>query len=395
MQLNLLRYRPVHWIAAFLLLAGVPLLAACEDSHGEREAKTPLPEVGTVTIEEHPVELSIELPGRACACGVAEIRPQVNGIIQKRLFEEGSSVKAGQLLYQIDPAPFQAVLNSARASLAKAQASVPALRSRAERYKELLSRNAVSRQDYDDAAAALDLGLAEINYWKAEIARAEINVQHTRVAAPISGRIGRSNVTDGAMVTAYQATPLATIQQLDPMYVDVAQSTAELLSLRRSLESGRISNDGEDGRKVLVILEDGTPYPLEGELKFRDLTSVDPDTGSYILRVVVPNPEHLLLPGMYVRAVIKEGTARQAILVPQEGVTRNPKGEAVAWIVDGNDIVRQKKLALDRAIGNEWLVASGLSAGDRLIVEGRLHIKPGDTVNPVTLSTDPKDQKAS
>ena len=249
----------------------------------------------------------------------------MSGIVQKRLFQEGADVKAGQLLYQIDSAPFQVAHESAKASLAKAQANLPSLRLKAERYKELLAEDAVSRQDYDDAAASLEQSRAEVEYWKAAVEAARINLGYTRVAAPISGRIGKSSVTDGALVTAYQPAPLAVIQQLDPIYVDVTQSSAELLRLRRNLESGRLSADGETSRKVRLLLEDGTPYPQEGTLQFRDVT-VDPTTGSFTLRIVVPNPRNLLLPGMFLRAVVQEGVMEQAILAPQQGIIRTPEG---------------------------------------------------------------------
>ncbi len=335
-----------------------------------------------MTIEPRQVELTTELPGRTSPYLVAEIRPQVNGIIKKRLFREGSDVKAGQLLYQIDPAPFQVALDSAKASLGKAQANLPSIRLRAERYQELLADKAVSQQDYDDAAAAVEQARAEIEYWKAAVAGARINLGYTRVTAPISGRIGKSSVTDGALVTAYQPASLATIQQLDPIYVDVTQSSAELLRLKRNLETGRLSANGANGRKVRILLEDGTPYPLEGTLQFRDVT-VDPATGSFTLRIVVPNPRHLLLPGMFVRAVVQEGIDAQAILVPQQGVSRTPKGEPVALVVDEAGKVQQRLLTLNRAIGDQWLVSSGLSAGERLIVEGMMKVRPGATVKVI------------
>ena len=300
MQLNKNGYEPLRWAVA--LLALTILLGGCGSGHGQQATPPPVPEVATVTIQPQQVELTTELPGRTSPYLVAEIRPQVNGIIKKRLFREGSDVKAGQLLYQIDPAPFQVALDSAKASLGKAQANLPSIRLRAERYKELLVDKAVSRQDYDDAAAAVEQARAEIEYWKAAVEAARINLGYTRVTAPISGRIGKSSVTDGALVTAYQPTSLATIQQLDPIYVDVTQSSAELLRLKRNLETGRLSADGKNGKKVRILLEDGTPYPLEGTLQFRDVT-VDPTTGSFTLRIVVPNPKHLLLPGMFVRAV--------------------------------------------------------------------------------------------
>jgi membrane fusion protein, multidrug efflux system len=380
MQLNKRDYKPLKWIGALMALTMV--LGGCESGHGQKPAPPPVPEVAAVTIQPQPVELTTELPGRTSPYLVAEIRPQVNGIIKQRLFREGSDVKAGQLLYQIDPAPFQVAHDSAKASLGKAQANLPSIRLRAERHKELLVDKAVSQQDYDDAAAAMEQARAEVEYWKAAVEAARINLSYTRVTAPISGRIGRSSVTDGALVTAYQPTALATIQQLDPIYVDVTQSSAELLRLKRNLESGRLSVDGENGRNVRILLEDGTPYPLEGILQFRDIT-VDPATGSFTLRVVVPNTQHLLLPGMFVRAVVQEGIAAQAILVPQQGVGRNPKGDPVALVVDEAGTVQQRLLTLNRAIGDQWLVSSGLMAGERLIVEGMMNVRPGATVKVV------------
>ncbi|MCL4501195.1 MAG: efflux RND transporter periplasmic adaptor subunit [Deltaproteobacteria bacterium] len=373
-------YESLRWAGA--LLALMILLGGCDRGHGQQATPPPVPEVATVTIEAQPVELTTELPGRTSPYLVAEIRPQVNGIIKKRLFKEGSDVKAGQLLYQIDPAPFQVALDSAKASLGKAQANLPSIRLKAERYRELLAEKAVSRQDADDAAAAMEQARAEIEYWKAAVEAARINLGYTRVTAPISGRIGKSSVTDGALVTAYQAASLATIQQLDPIYVDVTQSSAELLRLKRNLEAGRLSADGKNGRKVCILLEDGNLCPQPGTLQFRDVT-VDQATGSFTLRIVVPNPKHLLLPGMFVRAAVQEGIAPQAILVPQQGVSRTPKGEPVALVVDKTGKVQQRMLSLNRAIGDHWLVSSGLSAGDRVIVEGMLNIRPGATVKSV------------
>lgn len=375
---------------AVLLL---PVLAGCDSQQGQQAGiSPPPPEAAFVTITPRPFELTTTLPGRASAFLVAEIRPQVNGIIQKRAFQEGSDVKAGQLLYQIDPAPFQVALDSAKASLGRAQANLPSIRSRAERFKDLLASNAVSRQDYDDAAAALDQVLADIAYWKTAVEAARINLAYTRVTAPISGTIGRSNVTDGALVAAYQPMALATIQQMDPIYVDVTQSSAEFLRLRRSMDAGQLSKDEKTGGKVRLILEDGSSYPHEGALQFSDVT-VNPGTGSFVLRIVVPNPDHLLLPGMFVRAIVQEGVASQAILVPQQGVSRNPKGEPVAMIVDESGVVAQRFLTIDRAIGDQWLVTSGLSAGDRVIVEGMQRIRPGATVRAVPFDTPPAGQE--
>jgi len=380
MHLNRNGYELIKWTGASLAL--IIFLGGCGSGQGQQAKAPAAPEVATVTLEPQQVELTTELPGRTSPYLVAEIRPQVNGIIQKRRFREGSDVKTGQLLYQIDPAPFQVALDSARASLGKAQANLPSLRLKAERCRELLADKAVSRQDYDDAAAALEQARAEIKYWEAKVEEARINLGYTRVTAPISGRIGKSSVTDGALVTAYQPTSLATIQQLDPIYVDVTQTSAELLRLKRNLESGRLTADGKNGRQVRILLEDGTPYPLKGTLQFRDIT-VDQATGSFTLRIVVPNPDHLLLPGMFVRAEVQEGIAEKAILVPQQGVDRNFKGEPIALVVDEAGKVEQRLLSLNRAIGNKWLIASGLSAGDRVIVEGMMKVRPGATVKAV------------
>lgn len=382
MELNQNDLAPLRWTALLMAVAGVLLLGGCESGNRQQATPARVPEVATVTIEPRRIELTTELPGRANAYLVSEIRPQVNGIIRKRQFQEGSDVKAGQLLYQIDPAPFQVAFDSAKASLGKAQANLPSTRLRAERYGELLAEKAVSRQDYDDAAGATQQARAEVEYWKTVVEGARINLGYTRVTAPISGRIGRSSVTDGALVTAYQPTALATIQQLDPIYVDVTQSSAELLRLKRQLETGRLTTAGENRSKVSLLLEDGRPYPLEGVLQFRDIT-VDPTTGSFTLRIVVPNPGHLLLPGMFMRAVVQEGVAEQAILVPQQGVSRNPKGEPIALVVDDAGTVQQRILTLDRALGNQWLVSSGLSAGERLIVEGMLNVRPDTVVKAV------------
>jgi len=392
MRKNPIDYGLFGTIALCAPLFSILWLVGC---NGQTEAQqaAQAPEVAVVVIQPQRVELSTELPGRTSPYRIAEIRPQVSGIVQKRLFQEGADVKAGQLLYQIDSAPFQVAHDSAKASLAKAQANLPSLKLKAERYKELLVEDAVSRQDYDDAAASVEQSRAEVEYWKAAVEAARINLGYTRVAAPISGRIGKSSVTDGALVTAYQPAPLAVIQQLDPIYVDVTQSSAELLRLRRNLESGRLSADGETSRKVRLLLEDGAPYPQEGTLQFRDVT-VDPTTGSFTLRIVVPNQRNLLLPGMFLRAVVQEGVMEQAILAPQQGIIRTPKGEPVAWVVDESGKVQQRPLTLNRTIGNTWLVSSGLSAGDRVIVEGMLNVRPGTSVKAVPLSP-PKETAAA
>jgi membrane fusion protein, multidrug efflux system len=346
----------------------------------------PVPEVSVITIQPRELVLTTELPGRTSPHLVAEIRPQVNGIIQKRLFTEGSDVDAGQVLYHIDPAPFKAALDNATANLAKAKANMRVTRLKFERYRGLLAEKAVSQQDYDDREAALQQAEADVDVCNAAVETARINLEYTRVTAPISGRIGKSNVTDGALVTAHQALALATIQQLDPIYVDVPQSTAELLRLRSRPEDNRISQNGENRKEVKVILENGKEYPFKGTLLFRDVT-VDPTTGSVVLRILFPNPTGVLLPGMFVRAAVIEGTNEQAILIPQQAVSRDPKGDPIAFITDAESKIQQRRLILDRAIDNQWLVSSGLASGDHVVVEGIQKIRPGSTVKTIPFDT--------
>jgi membrane fusion protein (multidrug efflux system) len=346
----------------------------------------PMPEVAIVTIQSKQAVITTELAGRTSANLVAEVRPQVGGIIQKRLFTEGSDVKAGQALFQIDPALYQAALDNAKAVLSRSEANLSAIRLKADRMRELLVDKAVSQQDDDDASAALKQSQADIQYGKAILETARINLKYTIIIAPISGRIGRSNVTEGALVTAQQPASLATIQKLDPMYVDVPQSTTEVLRLRRGLKEGRLDQNGANQKKVKLITEDGAAYPLEGTLQFRDVT-VDPTTGSVVLRVVFPNPNGILLPGMFVRAVVQEGVDKQAILVPQQAVSRDPKGNPLTLIVDAESKVQLRMLTLDRAIGDQWLVSSGLAPGDRVIIEGMQKVKPGVSVKAVPFET--------
>jgi membrane fusion protein (multidrug efflux system) len=340
------------------------------------------PEVAVVTIQPQRLVITTELAGRTSASLVAELRPQVSGIIRKRLFEEGANVREGQALYQIDPAPYQAALDNAKAALGRAEANLPAIRLKADRLRELLTEKAVSQQDYDDVSAALKQTEADIQYWKAMVETARINLGYTSITAPISGRIGRSSVTAGALVTSHQPTALASIQQLDPMYVDVPQSTTELLRLRRRLEEGGLTNNRQIRNKVRLLLEDDTKYPSEGALQFRDVT-VDPTTGSVILRIVFPNPKGYLLPGMFVRAVLEEGVNPKALLIPQQAVSRNPKGDPFTLIVDAESKVQQRMIMLDRAIGDAWLVSSGIVAGESVIVEGVQKARPGAIVKAV------------
>jgi len=362
----------VQWPTTLAAILCGLVVTAC--NRPSQVATPPLPEVAVVTVARQPVLLTTELPGRTSPYCIAEIRPQVNGLIQKRLFTEGADVQVGQGLYQIDPAPFQAALDMA-------QANLPALRLRADRFKEALADKAVSQQDFDDADAALKQAEAAAD-------TARINLNYTHIVSPISGRIGTSTVTEGAIVTAYQPTTLTTIQQMNPIYVDVPQSTSETLRLQRLLNTGRINNDGTNANQVQLILEDGTKYPLEGTLQFRDV-SVDPTTASVVLRMVFPNPKGVLLPGMFVRTVVQEGVD-QAILIPQQAVSRDTKGNPAALIVNAAGKVEPRLLSLDRAIGDQWLVASGLTPGDRVIVEGMLKVRPGAAVNAVPFDNNSK-----
>lgn len=340
------------------------------------------PEVATLTVVAERVELSTELPGRTAPYVIAEIRPQVSGVILKRLFTEGADVRAGQVLYEIDPAPFQAAFDSAVAALARAEANLPAIRARAERFKSLLAEKAVSQQAYDDAAAALRQAEADIQYWKATVETARINLAYTKITSPVSGRIGRAFVTEGAIVTAYQPQPLAVVQQLDPIYVDVPRSVAEVQLLEKRLGEGKLKPDPDKQHKVKIVLEDGSIYPLEGTLQFRDVT-VDPTTGSVILRIVVPNPNGVLLPGMFVRVRVTEGVNEQAILVPQDVVMRTYKGTPFVLVVGKSGVAEMRMIEIDRAIGNKWLVTAGLTPGDRVIVEGLVRVRPGVPVREV------------
>ena len=404
----------------------------------------PPPEVAFMEVKPEAIILKKELPGRTTPYLVAEIRPQASGIIRQRLFTEGSDVKAGDVLYEIDPETYiaardnaeaavqaakadhataiaackqsEAALVAAQAAKNRAEANAEPLRLRARRYYELLASKAVSQQDYDDIASALKQSEAGIESAKAAVVSAEadilraqaailaaeagiayaeaglkaatINLSYTKIAAPISGRIGRSAVTTGALVTAHQPVPLATIQQLDPIYVDVPQATAELLQLQRRLTDGRLTHNGSSTGAAALLLEDNTAYPEPGTLQFRDVT-VDPTTGSFFLRLVFPNPKSTLLPGMFVRGVIDEGVNEQAILVPQQAVSRNSKGETTVLLVNADNTVRPQPVRVDRAVGNRWMISAGLKPGDRVIVEGLQRARPGATVTPVPLAPAP------
>ena len=365
-------------------VAVVLALAACGKAQGPGGmpgAGGPT-EVGIVVLQPETMTVTAELSGRTVANVIAEIRPQVGGVILQRLFREGGEVKTGELLYQIDPAMYQASFDSASASLAKAEANLITIRLKADRYQELLAAKAVSQQSFDDANAALKTAEADVAANKAAVSTARINLNYTRVASPISGRVGKSSVTQGALVTANQATALATVQQLDPINIDVTQSTRDMMQLKRAFEAGQIKSAGEGQAKVKLLLEDGSAYPLEGKLAFSEAT-VDTGTSTVTLRAVFPNPKRELLPGMYVRALIEQGVREHSLLVPQQGVSHDPLGNATAMVVNAENKVEPRQLKAERAIGDKWLVTDGLKAGDKLIVEGLQKIRPGAPVTPV------------
>jgi membrane fusion protein (multidrug efflux system) len=358
--------------------------------HGCGSAKpapaSPPPQVSVVTVHRGSVPITTELPGRTSAYLVAQVRARVDGIVLKREFKEGGEVKLGQRLYQIDPAPYIAALNSAQASLQKAEANLASTAAQAERYKVLVAANAVSKQDYDNAVAAQGQAAADVAAGKAAVAMAQINLGYTNVASPITGRSGPSLVTEGAYVQASAATLMTTVQQIDPVYVDLTQSSVEGLQLRRDIASGQLKLNGPNQAKVTLALEDGTQYPLPGSLQFTDIT-VDQGTGSVTVRAIFPNPRFILLPGMFVRARIEEGVNENAILVPQVGVTHDPNGQATALVVGPDDKVMAHTLQLRGTSGDQWIVEGGLDDGDRVIVAGVQKVQPGAVVQAVEAQT--------
>lgn len=382
---TLARFSPVRLVPLFASLALTLVLTGC----GQKQAggpQRPAPEVGFITVQAEPLVLQSELAGRTTPYLVSDVRPQVSGIIKSRRFEEGSQVKAGQVLYEIDPAPYEAAVAQAKAALANAEAAVEAARLKDQRYSELIAIEGVSQQEADDAKVSHRQAVATVAQMKATLATEQINLGYTKVRAPISGRIGKSTVTPGALVTANQETALATIRTLDPIYVDMTQSSAELLKLRRLI--------GESGMKsgratVRLKLEDGSAYSQPGSMKFAEV-AVDISTGSVTLRAEFPNPDNVLLPGMYVRAVLDQAVSTSAILAPQQGVTRDLKGNATALVLTTDNKVEQRTLVAERAIGDRWLISDGLAVGDRLIVEGTGKVRAGDTVTPVDLGSGPR-----
>jgi membrane fusion protein (multidrug efflux system) len=373
LAVRLLRHGP--------LLALALIATACSKP---KPASPQMREVGYVTLETQPVTLTTELSGRTNPHAVAEVRPQVSGIILKRLFKEGGAVKVGDALYQIDPATYQAARDQAAASLASAKASLAAAKSKAARYDKLLAAQAVSSQDAEDADAAARQADAAVLQAAASLKSAEINLAYTRIVAPITGQIGRSSVTAGALVTANQSTALATIYQLDPIYVDITESSTKLARLRKALASGSVQPAGAD---VSIVLDDGSLYNQTGHIEFSE-TEVDEATGAVTIRATVPNPDRQLLPGQFVRVRVNQGVLPDGILAPQQGITRDSTGAAIALIVGADNKVEGRKLVADRAIGDQWLVTSGLQPGDKLIVEGTDRVKPGQTVKiaPVALA---------
>jgi membrane fusion protein (multidrug efflux system) len=369
---------PRRFVFAITLVAS--LMSGCGSKPAPTTA-TPT-QVSVVTVHRSSVPITLELPGRTSAYLVAQVRARVDGIVVKREFAEGDEVKEGQRLYQIDPAPYVAALNSANASLQRAKASFASANAQAERFKLLLVANSISKQDYDNAVSAQGEAAADIATAKAAIELAQINLAYTNVVSPITGRTGVSLVTQGAYVQASAATLMDTIQQIDPIYVDLTQSSVEGLQLRRDMANGTLKTDGSDQAKVTLLLEDGSQYPLPGTLQFTDIT-VDQGTGSVTVRAIFPNPHFTLLPGMFVRAVIDEGIDDNAMLVPQVGVTHDPKGQATALVVGPDNKVVMRALQMRGTSGNSWIVESGLEDGDRVIVSGVQRVQPGSVVSAV------------
>jgi len=377
-------------LAVVLMLSGSLALTGCDEKPAEQGAGQQTPEVGIVTLKSEPLQITTELPGRTSAFRIAEVRPQVSGIILKRNFTEGSDIEAGVSLYQIDPATYQASYESAKGDLAKAQAAAKIAQVTLNRYQKLSNTKYISQQDFDTAQADAMQANAAVVAAKAAVETARINLAYTKVTSPISGRIGKSAVTEGALVQSGQTTALATVQQLDPIYVDVTQSSNDFLRLKEELESGKLKQ--ENGKaKVELMTNDGKKLPQSGTLEFSDVT-VDQTTGSITLRAIFPNPNQSLLPGMFVRARLEEGTNPNAILVPQQGVTRTPRGDATAMIVGEGDKVEVRPITTSQAIGDKWLVTDGLKAGDRVIITGLQKVKPGAQVKAQEVTSDNKEQ---
>lgn len=379
-------------LAVVLMLSGSLALTGCDDKQNQQGGQQ-MPEVGVVTLKTEPLQITTELPGRTVAYRIAEVRPQVSGIILKRNFVEGSDIEAGVSLYQIDPATYQATYDSAKGDLAKAQAAANIAELTVKRYQKLLGTQYISKQEYDQALADAQQATAAVVAAKAAVETARINLAYTKVTSPISGRIGKSSVTEGALVQNGQASALATVQQLDPIYVDVTQSSNDFLRLKQELANGSLKQ--ENGKaKVDLVTSDGIKFPQSGTLEFSDVT-VDQTTGSITLRAIFPNPDHTLLPGMFVRARLQEGTKPTALLVPQQGVTRTPRGDATVLVVGADNKVETRQIVANQAIGDKWLVTDGLKAGDRVVVSGLQKVRPGAQVKVQEITADNKQQAAS
>ncbi|ECX5673684.1 multidrug efflux RND transporter periplasmic adaptor subunit AcrA [Salmonella enterica subsp. enterica serovar Lomalinda] len=379
-------------LAVVLMLSGSLALTGCDDKQDQQGGQQ-MPEVGVVTLKTEPLQITTELPGRTVAYRIAEVRPQVSGIILKRNFVEGSDIEAGVSLYQIDPATYQATYDSAKGDLAKAQAAANIAELTVKRYQKLLGTQYISKQEYDQALADAQQATAAVVAAKAAVETARINLAYTKVTSPISGRIGKSSVTEGALVQNGQASALATVQQLDPIYVDVTQSSNDFLRLKQELANGSLKQ--ENGKaKVDLVTSDGIKFPQSGTLEFSDMT-VDQTTGSITLRAIFPNPDHTLLPGMFVRARLQEGTKPTALLVPQQGVTRTPRGDATVLVVGADNKVETRQIVASQAIGDKWLVTDGLKAGDRVVVSGLQKVRPGAQVKVQEITADNKQQAAS
>ncbi|EBA1498845.1 multidrug efflux RND transporter periplasmic adaptor subunit AcrA [Salmonella enterica] len=379
-------------LAVVLMLSGSLALTGCDDKQDQQGGQQ-MPEVGVVTLKTEPLQITTELPGRTVAYRIAEVRPQVSGIILKRNFVEGSDIEAGVSLYQIDPATYQATYDSAKGDLAKAQAAANIAELTVKRYQKLLGTQYISKQEYDQALADAQQATAAVVAAKAAVETARINLAYTKVTSPISGRIGKSSVTEGALVQNGQASALATVQQLDPIYVDVTQSSNDFLRLKQELANGSLKQ--ESGKaKVDLVTSDGIKFPQSGTLEFSDVT-VDQTTGSITLRAIFPNPDHTLLPGMFVRARLQEGTKPTALLVPQQGVTRTPRGDATVLVVGADNKVETRQIVASQAIGDKWLVTDGLKAGDRVVVSGLQKVRPGAQVKVQEITADNKQQAAS
>ena len=382
------RIAPVCALVAFLLASGCDGTAPAAGKAAGAPGAAPVPEVGVVTVETRSVTLTTELPGRTAPYRIAEVRPQVGGIIQERSFEEGAEITAGQVLYQIDPAPYEAARDSADAALARERAALERARLKADRYAKLLRSQSVSQEDYDDVQVALKEAAASVAVDEAALATARIQLAYTRVTSPIAGRIGRSALTQGALVTASQELALATVQQLDPIYVDLTQSSAQLLRLRLAVREGRLARPSGEPPRVTLTLEDGSSYEHAGRLALYEV-SVAQDTGTVTLRATFPNPDHLLLPGMFVRAAVEEGVRPDAVLVPQQAVQRDRRGNPTALVLGDDGKVEERRLQTGRTIGGGWLIDAGLRPGDRLIVEGVQKVRPGEVAQGVDVSGEP------